>query len=63
MSQSDFQGEEQMIERETAVVESECGGRRTVYTGVSPDGETRDCARCMESVRINPDEGTVTHFD
>lgn len=45
-----------------AVVASTCGDRRVAYTGVDEDGEIRECARCMEPVRIDPDEETVTHL-
>jgi len=42
------------------VVRAKCSGRRVAYTGV--DGvEIRDCAHCMEPVRIDPDENTVEH--
>jgi len=46
-----------------AVVKSFCEGRQVTYTGVSPEGEVRDCARCMGDVRIKPDEDGVVHLD
>jgi hypothetical protein len=58
MSQSDSQTE--WCSDHPQVVKSTCGGRRLTYTGV--DGvQIRDCAKCMESVRIDPDENTVEH--
>lgn len=46
-----------------AVVDDVCEGTDVGYTGVDSDGEFRDCARCMQTVWIDPDDDTVKHVE